>query len=135
MEILSMERNFEMVQLNEESLVSLTQVVSVNSKHADYLNRALVACNAYVDAVNRSILAIRSAYLHLDGEALREAVSNADSDRNSAHNNAIANVRLIENMASKYGISPVFLGDINDRLQVADFCLDVSNHLFQNRTR
>ncbi len=46
---------------------------------------------------------------------------------------AIVNVRLVNRLAQLYGVAPLFTGDDKERLQVADFCLDVVVQIFQNR--
>ncbi len=49
------------------------------------------------------------------------------------HEEAIINVRLVNRLAQIDGVSPLFNGDDQERLQVADFCLDVMIQIFQNR--
>ena len=37
-------------------------------------------------------------------------------------------------LAKFYGLPKIFLGNINDRYEVADFCLDVVTQVFEART-
>ena len=42
---------------------------------------------------------------------------------------------VLNRLAERFGVRPVFTGDIADRHQVADFCLEVAGWLFVNRRR
>lgn len=68
-------------------------------------------------------------------EADRATVGDYDSKRHNAHENAISSVSMLNRLAQRYGVSAVFLGDIADRHQVADFCLEAVEWLFNNRRR
>ena len=68
-----------------------------------------------------------------EGDEYREMVSRYDRNRHNAHEDAIANVRLVNRLATMYDSEPLFTGDDQERLQVADFCLDVTVQIFQNR--
>ena len=70
---------------------------------------------------------------NLEGQEYRDAVSQYDSDRHSAHEKAIGDAKLINRLASQKGVPPVFTGDDTQRHQVADFCLELDRYLLQNR--
>ena len=61
------------------------------------------------------------------------SVSLAKADEQFTVRNAIINCRLVNRLAEIYGVSPLFLGDDKERLQVADFCLDTVIMVFNNR--
>lgn len=90
---------------------------------------------SYVKDVDVGEQQIRLAYATLDGEELRERVANIDARRRSHHETAISSARVLNKMAEIYGVSTIFTGDDSDRLQVADFCLDITVALFENRKR
>lgn len=90
---------------------------------------------SYVKDVDVGEQQIRLAYATLDGEELRERVANIDARRRSRHETAISSARVLNKMAEIYGVSTIFTGDDSDRLQVADFCLDITVALFENRKR
>lgn len=90
---------------------------------------------SYVKDVDVGEQQIRLAYATLDGEELRERVANIDTRRRSRHETAISSARVLNKMAEIYGVSTIFTGDDSDRLQVADFCLDITVALFENRKR
>ena len=56
-----------------------------------------------------------------------------DRTRHDAHETAIANVRLVNRLAELYGVGPLFTGNDQNRIEVADFALDVVVQIFQNR--
>ena len=56
-----------------------------------------------------------------------------DRTRHDAHEAAIANVRLVNRLAELYSVGPLFTGNDQNRLEVADFALDVVVQIFQNR--
>lgn len=76
---------------------------------------------------------IRLAAVRFEGEEYRDMVSQYDRRRHDQHEEAIINVRLVNRLAQLYGVSPLFTGNDQERLQVADFCLDVVIQIFQNR--
>ena len=62
-------------------------------------------------------------------------VGDYDSKRHNAHENAISSVAVMNRLAGQYAITAAFTGDLKDRHQVADFCLELVNWLFQNRRK
>ena len=99
----------------------------------DIVIKAIDAFTSYVKTVDDGETFIRFAYATMEGNALRVAVENADRTRRNAHESAIAMVSILNRMAAKRGVPMVFNGDINDRLQVADFCLEIIVKVFQAR--
>lgn len=69
----------------------------------------------------------------LEGQEYRDAIAQYDGNRHSAHERAISDVKVLNRLAAREGLSPVFTGDDTQRHQVADFCLELEEHLFQNR--
>ena len=62
-------------------------------------------------------------------------VGDYDSKRHNAHENAISSVAVMNRLVGQYAITAAFTGDLKDRHQVADFCLELVNWLFQNRRK
>lgn len=101
----------------------------------EIITDAVADFTSYVKDVDVGEQQIRLAYATLNGEELRERVSNIDARRRSRHETAISSCRVLNKMAEIYGVSAVFTGDFGDRLQVADFCLDITVELFENRRK
>ena len=137
-----MERNYSMDQkfFDEAAYLELFAAIKGSSDpdaglDLDALNSAMESFCDYVDGVDNTELAIKMAYARLDGEELRESVQRYDGLRRQRHEAAIGNVRLINRLAKLYGVKPLFVGDEKDRLQVADFTLEVVTFLFKNRKK
>lgn len=96
------------------------------------LESILPSFHAYVDAVVRGETALLLSG-RPEGQAYRDLVTRYDEARHAAHETAITNVRVLNRLADLYELSPVFTGDINQRHQVAGFCLELDRYLFVNR--
>lgn len=101
--------------------------------HLNVLNDAITSFREYVNRVDAGEQQIRLAAVRFEGEEYREMLSRYDQNRHDQHEAAITNVRVVNRLAGIYGTDPLFTGDDKERLQVADFCLDVVVKIFQNR--
>ena len=107
---------------------------SGNMEDLEALDDAMSSFREYVNKVDAGEQQIRLAAVRFEGEEYREMVSQYDRRRHDQHEDAIINCRLVNRLAEIYGVSPLFLGDDKERLQVADFCLDTVIQVFNNRT-
>lgn len=89
--------------------------------------------NDYVNCVNHCEVKIALAYATYEGQELRDYVTDLDQRRRRHHECAISSTSICNRIAGMYGVDNIFEGDVNDRFQVADFCLEVVNDLFTNR--
>lgn len=134
-----MERNYQgMRYFDHEAYVKLAEKMKASSEpeaaeDLEALNDAITSFRDYVNRVDAGEQQIRLAAVRFEGEEYREMVTQYDRRRHEQHEAAIINVRLVNRLAQLYGVSPLFNGDDNERLQVADFCLDVVVQIFQNR--
>ena len=97
------------------------------------LDDAMTSFREYVNKVDAGEQQIRLAAVRFEGPEYQEMIMRYDRRRHDQHEEAIANVRLVNRLAEIYGVSPLFTGNDQERLEVADFCLDVVVKLFQNR--
>ena len=134
-----MERNYQgMSFFNYNAYVQLADKIKASGSEdaaddLEALNDAMTSFRDYVSVVDCGEQQIRLAAVRFEGEEYREMISRYDRNRHNQHEDAIANVRLVNRLAELYGESLLFTGDDQDRLQVADFTLDVVVQLFQNR--
>ena len=134
-----MERNYYGVSyFNYDAYVALAgKIKGSDSVDAaddlEALNDAMTSFREYVNRVDAGEQQILLAAVRFEGDEYREMVSRYDRNRHNAHEDAIANVRLVNRLAAMYETEPLFTGDDQERLQVADFCLDVTVQIFQNR--
>ena len=129
-----MEKQF----LNESALKDLIRRLSTSNDpddrdDFDIVTKAMEAFHSYVDTVVKGETNLLLQAGSLDGQEYRDAVSQYDGDRHSAHERAISDVKLLNRLADREELSPVFTGDETQRHQVADFCLELDQYLFQNR--
>lgn len=101
----------------------------------EIIQDAVESFTSYVKDVDIGEQQIKFAYATLDGDELRQRVTAVDARRRRCHEEAIINAKLLNRLAEIYEVSAVFTGDFNDRLQVADFCLELTVTIFENRRK
>ena len=90
-------------------------------------------CLDYVNTVAAKEAELMARESTLQGQEYRDWVSQYDRDRHGKHEDAIIGAKVINRIASRCGVDPVFTGDDTQRHQVADFCLELEQYLFRNR--
>ena len=98
-----------------------------------FLKSAVLSFISYVATVGEERIETEFAKGVLKNEEYQRVVSSFDQTRHVAHEQAIVNARLINRMASAYGVKPVFLGDPENRREVGHFCGEFCNWVFINR--
>lgn len=116
---------------------SAFQVLSnkANSDDLELIEDVVRSCTQYVSDVDVGEAQIKRFYATLEGDELRDRVMAVDKRRRAHHEEAIINCKMINRLASSYGIDNIFTGNAEDRLQVADFCLDVTVSIFESRRK
>ena len=122
---------------NEASYLQMLKMLKADSRSDAQDDLALIrdimlSFHNYVDVVARGELKLSFADSS-DGALWRDTVSQYDQSRHLAHELAIQNARLLNRLAQNYGLEAVYLGDPDQRHQVAAFCLEVDQFFFQNR--
>ena len=120
---------------NVASFQMLTEKAKQEPDDLEIIQDAIDDFTSYVKDVDVGEQQIKTAYATLDGEDLRRRVEAVDSRRRRCHEKAILSVKLMNRLAEIYNVSAVFTGHLDDRLEVADFCLDVTVTLFEDRTK
>jgi hypothetical protein len=134
-----MERNYENKKFFDfDAFTKLAAAIKGSeSEYAtedlETLDSAMTSFRKYVDQVDMGEQQIRLAAVRFEGDAYREMISRYDRQRHDHHETAIANVRLVNRLASMYGVPPLFVGNDQNRYEVADYCLNVVCDLFNNR--
>lgn len=99
----------------------------------DFLKKAVLSFANYVYTVNEEQIETKFAKGVLKGEEYQEVVSHFDQTRHTAHEQAIVNARMLNRIASAYGIKDVFLGDPLNRREVGHFCGEICGWIFESR--
>ena len=134
-----MERNYNgMHFFNHDAYIELAEKIKASgspdaAEDLEALNDAMTSFREYVMKVDVGEQQIRLASVRFEGDEYREMLTRYDRTRHDAHETAIANVRLVNRLAELYGVGPLFTGNDQNRLEVADFALDVVVQIFQNR--
>ena len=126
-----MERNYQTRFLNPVAFQSISD--KATGDDLELIEEIVKNCAEYVKDVDVGEAQIKRFYATLEGEELRERVAAVDQRRRIRHNEAITSCKMLNRLASVYNTDNVFTGDDTDRLQIADFCLDVTVTIFQNR--
>lgn len=94
------------------------------------LKRAMDSYFNYVQTVNETETRIKIARFRYDVEEYQEVAITADRARRIAHEAAISNISIMNRLALFYGVEPVYLGAMDDRYEVSDFCMEVTDTVF-----
>ena len=93
------------------------------------------ALSSYVNAVYAMEVQIQTLRFRLEGAEYRDAVMELDKRRRSAHEAAIASCSVLNRVASIIGSEAMYTGNLDDRYEVADFCIAIVEELFHGRTK
>lgn len=128
----------DMQFLDENALKALIRRLSTSNdpyarEDLDTVEKAMLAFYNYVDTVVNGEMKLLIQGSSLEGQEYRDAITQYDGDRHSTHEKAIGDAKLINRLAAREGLPPIFTGDDTQRHQVADFCLELDQYFFQNR--
>ena len=99
------------------------------------LEEMLNQCGQYIEKVNNMGNLTAVAKFYMDGDEYRERLSNIDKTRCSVHNGLIVSVKLVNKLCQLYNLEPIFYGDIEDRIAVAEFAMEVVTENFTLRKK
>ena len=109
------------------NFITLVNSYSDDEDALDLIETNMNNLNGYVSAVYAMEVQIQTLRFRLEGEDYREAVTNLDKRRRNAHEAAIA--------AYLAGVEPLYSGNLEDRNEVAEFCIAIVDELFHGRSR
>ena len=114
------------------NFITLVNSYNDDEDALDLIETNMNNLNGYVSAVYAMEVQIQTLRFRLDGEDYREAVTNLDKRRRNAHEAAIAACSILNRLA---GVDPLYSGDLEDRNEVAEFCIAIVDELFHGRSR
>ena len=134
-----MEKNYGKKFFDFGEYNHLFQVISSSKdefakEDLEAVDDALTQCRNYVNVVDTTEQQIMLASVRFEGEEYREMITQYDRQRRSAHEAAIGSANLLNRLSNLYGCAKIYNGG-KDRLEVADFCLEVVIDLFHYRKR
>lgn len=119
----------------KNKFVALVDAYRNDEMALELIENNMDSLNAYVTAVYAMEVQLQTLRFRLEGEEYRDAVMTIDRRRRNAHEAAIASCSVLNRIAAMEGVAPIYDGDLNDRYQVADFCIAIVEELFKGRTK
>ena len=125
--------------INERSVAKLIELHKSDRKTLDFIRSCLDSFEQYHRSVfEDQLVQIVYGGGALDGDEYRERRTSADRTRTVNHNSVIMNVGILNRMAEKAGIEPVYDGTVSEerpyRRQVADAVFAYIESVIKNRS-
>lgn len=117
----------------KENFLALVEAYSDDDMVLDMIASNMNNLGNYVDSVYSMEYRIPILRARLDAVDFQDAVMDLDRGRRNAHEAAISSVKILNRVAGKAGLPPLYDGDVENRYQVADFCMEVVKELFDDR--
>ena len=96
------------------------------------VDEMLKNCMAYVQKVYALEVYILTK-TEGDPDEYRQTVSNMDHTRSVTHNALISSVKIVNRIFDRAGLPPIFTGDTEKRIEVANFAMEIVSELFSLR--
>ena len=125
----------EEVKMYKTNFIALVNAYSKDEDALELIETNMNNLNNYVSAVYAMEVQIQTLRFRLEGDEYREAVTNLDRRRRSAHEAAIAACSILNRLAGLEGVEPLYSGNLEDRNEVAEFCIAIVDDLFHGRSR
>lgn len=117
------------------NFIALVNAYSKDEDALELIETIMSNLNNYVSAVYAMEVQIQTLRFRLEGDEYREAVTNMDRRRRIAHEAAIAACSMLNRLAGLEGVEPLYSGNLEDRNEVAEFCIAIVDELFHGRSR
>lgn len=98
---------------------------SGDSDYIEILDDICQKCLDYMNSVEAHSKAIELIRFRYDADELKDRIREADLHRHIIHETAISNCNLLNRLADTFHIGKVFTGNVENRFEVADFCMEV----------
>lgn len=99
----------------------------------DLMEDLISSASDYVRRVNVLEVGLMVGKYSKEGSEYREYIEKLDKLRSSAHNALITNVKIINRLCKNNDLPPIYIGNEEDRIQVAEFAKQVVEELFRTR--
>ena len=87
----------------------------------------------YVRRVNVLEIGLMVGKYNKEGAEYREYIEKLDKQRSNAHNALINNVKIINRLCRKNNLQPIYQGNEEERVEIAEFAQQVVEELFSTR--
>ena len=125
--------------LNKETIGKLIEMNHNDRDSLDFIRSCVQSFEDYHKAVfDDQMFQIVYGGGALDGDEYREGRSSVDKTRTIHHNSVISNVNILNRMANKAGLEPVYEGVVSEerpyRREVADAVFEYIESIINNRS-
>ena len=117
----------------KETFLALVNAYANSTPALQVIQRSMNALGEYVNSVYSMEYKMEILRFRLEPEDFRDAVMEMDRARRNAHEAAIDACRILNRICEQAGIENFYTGNLAERLEVADFCLEVVSALFEDR--
>lgn len=118
----------------KEKFLNLVNSCKNDRDMLDIIESDMRALGEYVYAVHMMETSLPIIRVNYEGQELRDRVEKLDHNRREYHERAIMGVKRLNRFAEMEGVEKIFVGDVNDRYAIADFCRDTTIEMFNDRT-
>lgn len=113
-------------------LVSNLNDIGESELSAD-VEEIINSCGQYIEKVNAMESALVSARFRLEGNDYRDYMVDLDKSRRLAHNSLIVSVKLLNRYCKLANIDPLYEGDLESRIEIAEFAKEIVDEMFESR--
>lgn len=119
----------------KEKIERLVNAYKEDGEVIEMINDTMDGFADYVQSVNQMENTINIMRFKLDAAEYRERLQALDRNRRIIHNGCIAGCKLLNRLSASVGLDKFFEGNIEERLEVAEFAMEVTKEIFDNRTK
>ena len=101
-------------------------------KLVELINDLVDTFRKYVNSVVEMEIRIPVERFRMEAEDLQRFIERLDLNRRIIHEKAIDSCRILNRICDTMGLEEFYSGDLEDRYQVADFCLEIVSELFRD---
>ena len=94
---------------------------------------AIESCGRYIEAVNAMESVQLTQRILLEPEEYRAKLIESDKRRKNVHDGLIANVTILNRLCIMADLAPIYKGDVESRIEIAEFAMAVVTEMFNTR--
>lgn len=116
-----------------KKFTTLVEAARDDEDALEMIERSMNSFVLYVQAVYAMEVKIPILRFRCDATELGEAIMELDRSRRNAHEGAIASVKILNRICKMFDVAPLFEGNTEDRLAIAEFCSETVAAFFRER--
>lgn len=123
--------------IRTDTINKLIEIYKGDKKFLDIIERSISTFEEYHNTIFKMELWMKIYSKSITGEEYKDNVSKLDNMRTVNHNSVIANVNLLNRLAEKNNLPPVYDGIVSEerpyRREIANAVLDYVERIIKNR--